>query len=224
VSSTSTSFQALKNNINLSGISNGNNQINHIPFNQRLPVKKNSLTDKTSNILKSLTSKNIINNKHYLPKIKGKRKGSNFSCNNGNIDSNNINNINNINGNIFIIRSSNFHDNKVILNEKLIPKNKKLQPVPKNRTPSAKTLKGKNNSPISNAQVNINYNCEDFFYKSKTSKKSVSNKNMNFFLRQNIKSNTISLQKDFNNLYSQGNNRIYINAAEKINTSISSSK
>ena len=227
VSSTSTSFQALKNNINLSGISNGNNQLNHIPFNYRLPVKKKSLTDKTSNILKSLTSKNITNNKHYLPKIKDKRKGSNVSCNNGNIDSNNlniINNINGINGNIFIIRSSNFHDNKVILNEKLIPKNKKLQPVPKTRTPSAKTLKAKNNSPISNPQGNINYNGEELGYKSKTSKKSVSNKNMNFFLKQKIKSNTISLQKDFNNLYSQGNNRIYINAAEKINTSISSSK
>ena len=220
VSSTSSSFQALKNNINLSGISNANNQINHIRFNQRLPVKKNSLTDKTSNILKSLTSKNITNNKHYLPKIKGKRKGSNFTCNNGNgnIDSNNIN------SNIFIIKSSNLNDNKIILNEKFMPKNKKLQPVPKNRTPSAKTLKAKNNSPISNTHANINYNCEEFCYKSKTSKKSISNKNINFFLKQNAKSNTISLQKDFNNLYSQGNNRIYINAAEKINTSISSSK
>ena len=105
-----------------------------------------------------------------------------------------------------------------------MPKNKKLQPVPKNRTPSAKTLKAKNNSPISNTHANINYNCEEFCYKSKTSKKSISNKNINFFLKQNAKSNTISLQKDFNNLYSQGNNRIYINAAEKINTSISSSK
>ena len=43
-------------------------------------------------------------------------------------------------------------------------------------------------------------------------------------IKQNKMSNTISLQKDYNNLFLQGNNKIYINAAEKINTSITSSK
>ena len=45
-------------------------------------------------------------------------------------------------------------------------------------------------------------------------------------MKQNNKTNAISLQKDYNNLlYLQGNsNKIYINAAEKINTSVTSSK
>ena len=218
VSSTSTSFQALKNNINLLGISNNNifNQNYHIPFNSRLVVKKNSLTDKTSNILKSLTSKNITSNKHILPKIKGKRKDSNFSCNNGVINNNNVN------GNIYIIKTNNCQGNKVICNEKekIVSKNKKLAPFSKNRTPSAKALKA--NSPNNN----INCNCDEFCYKAKTNKKSVSNKNINLFMKQNNKTNAISLQKDYNNLlYLQGNsNKIYINAAEKINTSVTSSK
>ena len=217
VSSTSTSFQALKNNINLSGISNNNifNQNYYIPFNSRL-VKKNSLTDKTSNILKSLTSKNITSNKHILPKIKGKRKDSNFSCNNGVINNNNVN------GNIYIIKTNNCQGNKVICNEKekIVSKNKKLAPFSKNRTPSAKALKA--NSPNNN----INCNCDEFCYKAKTNKKSVSNKNINLFMKQNNKTNAISLQKDYNNLlYLQGNsNKIYINAAEKVNTSVTSSK
>jgi len=218
VSSTSTSFQALKNNINLSGISNNNifNQNYYIPFNSRLVVKKNSLTDKTSNILKSLTSKNITSNKHILPKIKGKRKDSNFSCNNGVINNNNVN------GNIYIIKTNNCQGNKVICNEKekIVSKNKKLAPFSKNRTPSAKALKA--NSPNNN----INCNCDEFCYKAKTNKKSVSNKNINLFMKQNNKTNAISLQKDYNNLlYLQGNsNKIYINAAEKVNTSVTSSK
>ena len=218
VSSTSTSFQALKNNINLSGISNNYifNQNYHIPFNSRLVVKKNSLTDKTSNILKSLTSKNITSNKHILPKIKGKRKDSNFSCNNGVINNNNVN------GNIYIIKTNNCQGNKVICNEKekIVSKNKKLAPFSKNRTPSAKALKA--NSPNNN----INCNCDEFCYKAKTNKKSVSNKNINLFMKQNNKTNAISLQKDYNNLlYLQGNsNKIYINAAEKVNTSVTSSK
>ena len=218
VSSTSTSFQALKNNINLSGVSNNNifNQNHHIPFKSRLDVKKNSLTEKSSNILKSLTSKNITSNKHILPKIKKNRKDSNFSCNNG------MNN-NNVNGNIYIIKANNFQGNKVIIcneKEKIVSKNKKLAPFSKNRTPSAKTLKA--NSPNNN----INCNCEELCYKAKTNKKSVSNKNINLFMKPNNKTNSISLQKDYNNLlYLQGNsNKIYINAAEKINTSVASIK
>ena len=224
ISSTSTSFQALKNNINISGISNGTtfNPNNHIPFNTRVSVKKNSLVDHNSNILKSLTSKNITNNKHYLPKIQGARKDSFFSCNGGN--NNNIYSIYS-NNNINLIKSSNCQVNKIIFKEKekLINKHKKLMPFPKNRTPSAKSLKA--NSPISNCNNNMNYNGEEVAKKSKTSKKSISNKNMNYyFLQQNNKGNTISLQKDFNNLYMQGSNKIYINAAEKTNMSNGSSK
>ena len=102
--------------------------------------------------------------------------------------------------------------------QKLPKKNKKLNPFPKNRTPSAKTLKKNNNSP------NNNNNCEDSGLKVKINKKSVSNKNIYLLIKQNKMSNTISLQKDYNNLFLQGNNKIYINAAEKINTSITSSK
>ena len=161
-------------NINLLGISNNNNfNQYHIPFNSRLVVKKNSLTDKTSNILKSLTSKNITSNKHILPKIKGKRKDSNFSCNNGVINNNNVN------GNIYIIKTNNCQGNKIICNEKekIVSKNKKLAPFSKNRTPSAKALKA--NSPNNN----INCNCDEFCYKAKTNKKSVSNKNINLFMK-----------------------------------------
>ena len=193
VSSTSTSFQAL------TGLTN------HIPFNQRLNTKKNSLTDKSSNILKSLTSKNISNNKLYLPKIKAKRKDSN--CSNGN-NNNNINN--NINSNIYVIKP------KISEKDIIMAKNKKLLPFSKNRTPSAKTLKkNNNNSPINNNNSNINNtnnNCEEFNFKARSNKKSISNKNINFFVKPNIKGNI------------QGNNKIYINAAEKINTSVTSSK
>ena len=189
VSSTSTSFQAL------TGLTN------HIPFNQRLNTKKNSLTDKSSNILKSLTSKNISNNKLYLPKIKAKRKDSN--CSNGN-------NNNNINSNIYVIKP------KVSEKDIIMAKNKKLLPFSKNRTPSAKTLKkNNNNSPINNNNSNINNtnnNCEEFNFKARSNKKSISNKNINFVVKPNIKGNI------------QGNNKIYINAAEKINTSVTSSK
>ena len=191
VSSTSTSFQAL------TGLTN------HIPFNQRLNTKKNSLTDKSSNILKSLTSKNI-SNKLYLPKIKAKRKDSN--CSNGN-NNNNINN--NINSNIYVIKP------KVSEKDIIMAKNKKLLPFSKNRTPSAKTLKkNNNNSPINNnnSNINTNNNCEEFNFKARSNKKSISNKNINFFVKPNIKGNI------------QGNNKIYINAAEKINTSVTSSK
>ena len=230
ISSTSTSFQAIKNNTNISGISNTSifNQFYHIPFNTRVNVKKNSLTDKTSNILKSLTSKNITNNKHYLPKIKGKRKDSNVGSNNAN----NICNINsnNINNNLFVIKANNGQINKVICGEKdkekIFLKNKKLNPVPKNRTPSAKAPKGNSNSPVNHGNNNnMNSNCEEFFYKAKTSKKSISNKNINYIFKQSQnKSNMISLQKDYNNnIFAQGSNKIYINA-EKTNTSIASSK
>ena len=221
ISSTSSSFQGLKNNANISGISNNSifSQYNHIPFNSRVVVKKNSLTDKTSNILKSLTSKNITSNKHILPKIKGKRKDSNFSSKDGNIGNMNPNNINN---NLYVIKTNNCQINKVSCNEKekIVIKNRKLVPCgnSKNRTPSAKTLKA--NSPNNK----INNNCEEFCYKAKTSKKSVSNKNINFFIKQNNKTNSICLQKDYNNYYNQGNNRIYINAAEKTNTSTASNK
>ena len=220
VSSTSTSFQALKNNVNLSNNSNNNNIFNqnyHIPFNSRLMVKKNSITDKTSNILKSLTTKNITNNKHLLPKIKGKRKDSNFS--------NNGNNLNGNNNNIYIIKTNNCQANKIICNEKeKIPtKNKKLNPVSKNRTPSAKALKP--SSPINHSNNNVNCYCEEFCYKAKTNKKSVSNKNITLLLKQNGKSNTIILQREYNNIFMPGNNnRIYINAAEKVNTSNTSFK
>ena len=192
VSSTSTSFQAL------TGLTN------HIPFNQRLNTKKNSLTDKSSNILKSLTSKNISNNKLYLPKIKAKRKDSN--CSNGN-NNNNINN--NINSNIYVIKP------KISEKDIIMAKNKKLLPFSKNRTPSAKTLKkNNNNSPINNnnSNINTNNNCEEFTFKARSNKKSISNKNINFVVKPNIKGNI------------QGNNKIYINAAEKINTSVTSSK
>ena len=188
VSSTSTSFQAL------TGLTN------HIPFNQRLNTKKNSLTDKSSNILKSLTSKNISNNKLYLPKIKAKRKDSN--CSNGN-------NNNNINSNIYVIKP------KISEKDIIMAKNKKLLPFSKNRTPSAKTLKkNNNNSPINNnnSNINTNNNCEEFNFKARSNKKSISNKNINFVVKPNIKGNI------------QGNNKIYINAAEKINTSVTSSK
>ena len=203
--STSTSFQALKSNINISNISN--NVYNHIPFNSRVVVKKNTITDKTSNILKSLTSKNI-NSRHYLPKIKGKRKDSHFSINNDNI---------------YIIKANpQMNNNKIFLNEKdnnkILNKNKKLMPFSKNRTPSAKTLKA--NSPINNC--NNCTNCDENICKSKTSKKCVSNKNINIILKQNNKTNSISLQKDYNNFFFQGSNKIYINA-EKTNTSANTS-
>ena len=217
INATSTnSFQSLKNNINSTYVQNNNifNQNNHITFKTR-PVKKHSLTGGGADLIKNLTSKNISNSKHFLPKIQVKRKYSNFNAN----IANNINQ-NNGNDNIYIIKANNCQMNKGPCNEKqkLPKKNKKLNPFPKNRTPSAKTLKKNNNSP------NNNNNCEDSGLKVKINKKSVSNKNINLLIKQNKMSNTISLQKDYNNLFLQGNNKIYINAAEKINTSITSSK
>ena len=217
INATSTnSFQPLKNNINSTYVQNNNifNQNNHITFKTR-PDKKHSLTGGGADLIKNLTSKNISNSKHFLPKIQVKRKYSNFNAN----IANNINQ-NNGNDNIYIIKANNCQMNKGPCNEKqkLPKKNKKLNPFPKNRTPSAKTLKKNNNSP------NNNNNCEDSGLKVKINKKSVSNKNIYLLIKQNKMSNTISLQKDYNNLFLQGNNKIYINAAEKINTSITSSK
>ena len=140
INATSTnSFQSLKNNINSTYVQNNNifNQNNHITFKTR-PVKKHSLTGGGADLIKNLTSKNISNSKHFLPKIQVKRKYSNFNAN----IANNINQ-NNGNDNIYIIKANNCQMNKGPYNEKqkLPKKNKKLNPFPKNRTPSAKTLK-----------------------------------------------------------------------------------
>ena len=198
ISSTSTSFQALKSNI--TGTSNNNiiNQFNHFT---RPAVKKNSLVDKPSNILKSLTSKNVVPNKLVLPKINN-RKLSNININ--------TNNSNNINSNIQVISQNYCQSNKLVLKDKSLLKNKKLNSSSKNRTPSAKAMK--TNSPINNS-INAKNNYEEN-YKSKTDKKPSSNKNLNFFIRQKLNSNASNL-KEYNNIHLQGNNKIYINAGDK---------
>jgi hypothetical protein len=197
VSSTSTSFQALKSNI--SGTSNNNiiNQFNHFT---RPIVKKNSLVDKPSNILKNLTSKNVAPSKLVLPKINNK-KFSNI----------NTNNSNNMNSNIQIISQNHCQSNKLVLKDKTLLKNKKLNSSSKNRTPSAKAMKTNSNSPINNS-INAKNNYEEN-YKSKTDKKPSSNKNMNFFIRKRLNSNATNL-KEYNNIHLQGNNKIYIDAGD----------
>ena len=198
------SFQAIKNNVS--------NTTSHIPLISRGFTKKNSLSDKTaSNIIKSLTSKNIGNNKHYLPKIKGQklRKDSNSSNNSGS---------NNKNEPIININSKNGIKEK----DKIISKNKsKLIPCSQNRTPSAKIYDG--NHQNSN-HVNNNVTYDEISYKNnnyKINNRSISNKNVNINinLKPYINGKGLNLQKDFNNAYAHGNisNKIYINA-EKTNT------
>ena len=193
ISSTSTTFQAIKNNI--TGTSNNNiiNQFNHFT---RHTIKKNSLVDKSSNILKNLTSKNTVHNKFVLPKI-GKRKDSNI-------------NSNNMNCNIQVISQNYPQSSKMVFKDKMLLKSKKLNSSIKNRTPSAKTLK--TNSPINNS-INAKHNFEEN-NKAKTDKKASSNKNIAFILRQKINSNSTNI-REYNNMYIQGNNKIYINAGEK---------
>ena len=193
ISSTSTTFQAIKNNI--TGTSNNNiiNQFNHFT---RHTIKKNSLVDKSSNILKNLTSKNTVHNKFVLPKI-GKRKDSNI-------------NSNNMNCNIQVISQNYPQSSKMVFKDKMLLKSKKLNSSIKNRTPSAKTLK--TNSPINNS-INAKHNFEEN-NKAKTDKKASSNKNIAFILRQKLNSNSTNI-REYNNMYIQGNNKIYINAGEK---------
>jgi hypothetical protein len=204
INSTTSSFQAIKNNLNN----------NYIPFNQRSIFKKNSMSDNSSNITKSLTSKNIGNNKHYLPKIKAQklRKDSNGS-NNGNTN------------NIYTIKNSEILPNSTFKNgfkDKIIAKNKSKQvPCSQNRTPSAKICKG--NYPMNNKNINININnntYDELNLKnnySRRSNKSISNKNINhFYLKPNTK--TLNFQKDYNNTYIHGSlsSKIYINAEKPV--------
>ena len=197
INTTSSSFQAIKNNL-----SN-----NYIPFNQRGLVKKNSVSDKASNIIKSLTSKNIGNNKLYLPKIKGQQLIKDSNCSNCCHNNNNIYTIKNNE----IIQNNNFKNS---FKDKIIAKNKTKQiPCSQNRTPSAKIYKG--NYPINNKNINNNI-CDELNFKnnySRRSNKSISNKNINnFYLKSNTK--TVNLQKDYNYTYIHGNlsNKICINA------------
>ena len=200
ISSTSTSFQTMKNGINIPSTTTNNiiNQFNHIT---RPTVKKNSLVDKSSNILKSLTSKNMGHNKFLLPKI-GKRKDSNI----------NTNNLNNMNSNMQAISQNSPQSSKMVFKDKMLLKSKKLNTSTKNRTPSAKTLKA--NSPI-NKSLNNKKNIEENYNKAKTDKKPSSNKNINFILKQKTNSNSTNI-REYNNIHMQGNNnKIYINAGDK---------
>ena len=203
INSTTSSFLAIKNNTS--------NTTNHIPIISRGFTKKDSLSDKTaSNIIKSLTSKNIGNNKHYLPKIKGQklRKDSNSSNNSGNIKNEPIININSKNG----IKDK----------DKLISKNKsKLISGAQNRTPSAKIYDGNHQN---NNHINNNVTYDEISYKNnnyKINNRSISNKNVNINLnlKPYINGKALNLPKDFNNAYIHGNisNKIYINA-EKTST------
>ena len=214
INSTISSFQGTRNNINgnmtnehkhISQISN-----NHIPFNSKGLTKKNSMADKVaSNILKSLTSKNI-GNRHYLPKIKAQKIKKDLNS------SNNSNNNNN--NNLFTIKTNEQKNGirEIKEKEKIIIKNKcKLIPCPQSRTPSAKICQGNNpitnNNNVSNNisnNVSNNCGCDEILRKktySKTSNKSISNKNLNLFSKSNLKIKAPNYQKDSNNTYIHGN-------------------
>ena len=202
INSTASSFQAIKSNLS-------NN--NHIPYNPRGFTKKNTMSDKaTSNIIKSLTSKNIGINKHYLPKIKGQKLLKDSNCSN---------NSSNNNKNEPIIINHNYKNgtkekDREKEKDKINTKNKtKLIPFSQNRAPSAKMHEGNN--------INNNTTYDDISYKNnyKVNYRSVSNKNVNMALKQYIKEKALNLQKDPNNTYVHGNNitnKIFINA-EKTN-------
>lgn len=229
INSTSSSFQEIKsnnnNNINntlsneykyLGQINNNLNIFNQIPFNSRGNTKKHSISDKSSsNIMKSLTFKNIINNKHYLPKIKGQknRKDSNCSNNSGN----NNNNIYPIKNNAQI--SNNSHKNGTKEKDKIILKTKnKLIPCSHNRTPSAKMCQG--NLPINN-NGNSNFGYDDISNKNsnyKVNNKSVSNKNVVSSIRPHTKAKTYNYPKD--NIHRNISSKICINAEEGNATNI----
>ena len=206
INSTSTSFQAIKNNVNSN---------NHIPFNPKGLMKKFSLLDKTaSNLIKNLTSKNIGNNKLYLPKIKGQKIRKDSNCSNGS-NSNNNNNLYTIKNN-----EQNIINNKngIKEKEKIFAKNRcKLIPCSHNRTPSAKICQD-NNYQI----TNNNDTHDELSYKynnGRINNKSISNKNINLALKSYLKPKTLSIQKDYNNAYIHGNitSKICINA-EKHNS------
>ena len=226
IKSTSSSFQVNNNNIvnnttanEYKYTNNNSNIFSQIPFNPRGNTKKYSLSDKsTSDIIKSLTSKNIINNKHYLPKIKGQKIRKDSNCSN---------NSNNNNNNIFIIKNNEqmINNYKNGIKDKISSKNKtKLIPCSHNRTPSAKMYQG--NFPINN-NVNSNFNCEEIINKNNNEKlnnKSISNKNVCISIRPNSKSKTISFKKEntnnnYNNNCIHGNNsnKICINAENNTN-------
>ena len=224
ISSTATTFQGTRNNLNpnltndYKHLSQLNN--NHIPYNSKGLTKKNSMSDKlASNLAKNLTTKNISNNKHYLPKIKGQKMRKESNCSN---NSNNNNNNNN-NNNIYIIKN-NEQKNVIKEKDKIIAKNKsKLIPCPNNRTPSAKICQG--NYPTSNNNISNNYGYDEICYKNnnnnnKINNKSISNKNINTFSKSNTKPKNINLPKDYNNVKIHGNipNKICI-IDEKINAS-----
>ena len=116
-----------------------------------------------------------------------------------------------MNSNIQIISQNHCQSNKLVLKDKTLLKNKKLNSSSKNRTPSAKAMKTNSNSPINNS-INAKNNYEEN-YKSKTDKKPSSNKNMNFFIRKRLNSNATNL-KEYNNIHLQGNNKIYIDAGD----------
>ena len=214
INSTISSFQGTRNNINgsmtnehkhISQISN-----NHIPFNSKGLTKKNSMVDKVaSNILKSLTSKNI-GNRHYLPKIKAQKIKKDLNS------SNNSNNNNN--NNLFTIKTNEQKNGirEIKEKEKIIIKNKcKLIPCPQSRTPSAKICQGNNpitnnNNISNNISNNASNNCcyDEILHKntySKASNKSISNKNLNLFSKSNSKIKAPNYQKDYNNTYIHGN-------------------
>ena len=220
INSTITSFQGSRNNLNTNltneykYLSQLNN--NHIPYNSKGLTKKSSMSDKlASNLIKNLTTKNIINNKHYLPKIKGQKMRKDSNCDN-NINSNNNNN------NIYIIKN-NEQKNVIKEKDKIIAKNKsKLIPCPNNRTPSAKICQG--NYPTPNNNISNNYGYDEICYKNnnKINYKSISNKNVNIFCKSNSKPKNTNLSKDNNNGKIHGNisNKICIIAEKTKETNI----
>ena len=198
-SSTSCSFQAIKNNL-----SN-----NHILYNPRGSSKNTTMLDKnTSNIMKNLTSKNIGGNKHYLPKIRGQKLRKDSNCSNGSSNGNK-------NNEPIIINHNLNYKNGIKDKEKINNKSKtKLIPCSQTRSPSAKMHGG--NLPINNTTY------DEISYKNnyKVNNRSISNKNVNIALKQYVKEKSLNIQKDTNNTYIHGNNimsKIFINA-EKTNS------
>ena len=170
-----------KNNIVFCNLNKENkhntNDINNNPYNNR----------------HQSTSKNIIYNKYYLPKLRGSKINKDINYINNNrkgiditfnkistkMDDNEEKNYNNINNN-----NKKEYNIEIINNKKIIKNDLKLISFTQNRVPSAK-MKIMNSYPIMSGEDNPNLNLKNTDNENKTSTHNNSNLRYNYVLNNN---------------------------------------
>lgn len=166
--------------------------------------KSRKLSDKiSSNIIKSLTNKNLVNGRTNLPKIKGHNPGKDSILK---LQSNK--------NNLFLFKSSepiNTKLNNFDMEKSIILKDKSqyFQKGHK-RLPSSKIYKGIASNIIGNIPNEESCN-------KKTNNKSVSNKNINSVRKHITRAKTLCLQKEINSNY-LNSNKLFIYADKNQNS------